>query len=329
MLCEASDYITEMDISLLQEEYANIPVPLDVEPGEVYGVLAESAMSYNTLLKVCGLDDSSYRYFREAEEAKDDSKKSEEKKGIIRRFIDGVIKLIKTIWSKIVGVWKWIVAKFDQYLRWNKSFVSKYEEKLKNVISVKYEGYEFNIFDVANAVDTSKLTENIIDAEKAEQAKTTIAKALSNGKINSYTEFTPENLRKLFQGEKKERDYNIKQQLDYIRHLDDDRKKLSKGIIVLKEYTDGFVKGTQDAFKDLGASHEEAKIAGKCAKECMEMLLTYTSMGSKAYAERASQARAICLKALKEYEEKENKSESQKESAINPLLREAFYNVKF
>ena len=240
--------------------------------------------------------------------------KPKEDKGFLAKAIDAVIGFIKKIWNGIVGVWKWLVAKFDEYIRFNSSFVEKYSRELAGIDSVKFDGYSF-----ANLASMS-LGDTIIasvkaKAENIEDLKKVTIKSLHLPESNLDPKV--DDIKECYYGSKStvQQSFNIKNQLSYISSFSKDKERGNKALKVAKFWFKDFEDNVQSLAKSNKIEEANAKdlIAfGKWAAPIIYMAFTQYS---KALVARAQQARAICIKALQEKEAK--KQESSIEFTLN------------
>ena len=312
-----------MEEKLLQEEYADVAPSVHPGANEVYTYLFEAEQAYLEIMKALALQElkqtafSQATYMYEANspvKAPATNAKPKEDKGFLAKAIDAVIGFIKKIWNGIVGVWKWLVAKFDEYIRFNSSFVEKYSRELAGIDSVKFDGYSFANLAKMSIGDTI-IASVKAKAENIEDLKKVTIKSLHLPESNLDPKV--DDIKECYYGSKStvQQSFNIKNQLSYISSFSKDKERGNKALKVAKFWFKDFEDNVQSLAKSNKIEEANAKdlIAfGKWAAPIIYMAFTQYS---KALVARAQQARAICIKALQEKEAK--KQESSIEFTLN------------
>ena len=332
---------------LLREEYANVEPSVNPGASEVYFTLLEANQSYIEIMKALALQELKQTAFAQTgfwhetgnnnastgsnqaqptpTTSSNDKKVSDNKKGFIAKAIDAIIGFFKKIWNGIVGVWKWLVAKFDKYIRFNDSFVKKYSVELSGVQSTKFDGYNFS--GLAKTNGDFNITIAIGTKVNLEEAQKELLTQLGVDPTNLKP--TAEDFKTFYFGstQSQEQEFTISKQLEHISHLANDKAAATKAMNdikkwftayegAFKEYLKGATQTTEDEWKG-SVSY------GKWAAPIVYMAITQYS---KALVARANQARAICIKALKDKEEAAAKNESAyaDELTVEELIQEGF-----
>ena len=234
-----------MEEKLLQEEYADVVPSVNPGANEVYTYLFEAEQAYLEIMKALALQElkqtafSQTPYMHEAETTLTAAKPKEDK-GFLAKAIDAVVGFIKKIWNGIVSVWKWFVAKFDEYIRFNNSFVSKYSKELAGIDSTEFEGYEFPKLNEclakaeASHYDLTVLNSKNFTKDNLDPAKKLFLKVL--GLPDTNFDPKPEDMKKIFYGESKKQKFTIKDQIAVISNIANDKTKVNK---TLKKFEEG------------------------------------------------------------------------------------------
>ena len=315
---------------LLQEEYADVEPSVNPGANEVYAYLFEAEQSYLEIMKALALEELKQTAFSQRgiwHEANDGQQqltqnavtnttnnnqktaKTTESKGFIARAIDAVIGFIKKIWQGIVGVWKWLVAKFDKYIRFNDSFVKKYSVELAGIQTVKFDGYSFSGLEKMKDIGNMEITVSVkhsIGTLEDEQKRFLKQFGLNENNLKP----TVEDFKTLYFGSTttSEQEFTISKQLEYIAKVADGKVYATKIMNKVKGWFTKYeaeCKNFKNKLETSDVDVQDSIAYGKWVAPIAYMAITQYS---KALVARANQARAICIKALQDKESKQQES---------------------
>lgn len=268
------------------------------------------------------------------------------------KFIDKAKAFFKAILSKLAEITKSFIAKLDQFLRSNTSFIKKYESKLLKMTipnDFEFRGYKFSNMEppkydhekegMYKAVDNMNQKDILnrkddYDKEHAENAL--FDKGTKN--FNSDDIFHDKLIKYFYNGEKEkvdiDKDFEIKTQLGFIKNIKQDKKNAKDSYTKSAKSVKTIISDLEKAKNKLENSASKTKSVDGSAHidNAMGIMLnywkTYASCAHqmhgaycRALSTRARQAKAICTKLIIA----DNKgTEKGKREKYKDTLREGF-----
>lgn len=323
MFFNENGYGYSEDIDHAMQDLALIDTSESFEPDfeGAMNLVAESEAAYNKIMEGVAIDE--LRYYAET------GQQMPVTEGSLSDFFTKVGNFFKKLWLKIKQIFAKFMSFMDQWVRTNKSFVSKYE-KMSLPATVKFSGFEYTHMDwKPGSEDADRFVkgcklDKLPDANTIKQCVETIndvnkddvrGALLDQGPISS-SNFS-DAIYKYFRhtvATKGTKTYKVSEQFTYISNYNAEKKAANAA---MKEFENSFKETLNDLKsleKDINnleakddASREEKSLASTFVSKMTGFTKDYKSFQVainggflKALKERKNQAKAIVVKAAKE-----------------------------